>query len=87
MEDNKQTWTVVIYGPHYWGCGNSHNEAVENASANGFRKSDNHILFLFSEPVSHVSASEFSISYRWADKEGVALKAEINAKKQKRGAK
>jgi len=83
MNDNPQTWTVVIYGPHYWGCGNSHGEAAKNASENGFRKTDHHVLYLFSEPVSHVSGSEYGISYRWADKEGICLKALINEPKKR----
>lgn len=87
MNDNKQTWTVVIFGPHYWGCGNSHNEAVKNARANGFKKSDHHVLILFSEPVENVSGSEFGLSYKWADKVGIALNADINEPVRKGGAK
>ena len=79
-DKKKETWTVLIYGPSYWGCGNTHAEAVKNAKENGFRKTDHHVLVLFSEPVKNVSGSAFGIRWEWADKEGIALEVAINEK-------
>ena len=85
MEDNNnETWTVVIYGPGYWGCGNSHREAVANAVPNGHRSNRHHLLMLFSEPVKDVSAGFFGVNYNWADKVGVCLTADINEPKPKK---
>lgn len=79
-DKKKETWTVIIYGLGYWGCGNTHAEAAKNAKANGFRKTDHHVLILFSEPVKSVNASAFGIQWEWADKEGISLDVAINEK-------
>jgi hypothetical protein len=80
-DEPDQTWTVVIYGPGYWGCGNSHQEAASNAAPHGYRKTGHHILMLFSEPVKDVSGSGFGLRYSWVDKVGVCLEADINGPK------
>lgn len=86
--ETENSWTVVIYGPHYWGCGNSYTEAAENSrNSGGNPKKDEHILYLFSEPVKNVQGSEFGLSWQPVNrkKKGTFLKATINEKiKRKR---
>jgi hypothetical protein len=68
-EQETQTWTVVVMGHGFWGCGNSYVEAAGNAPH--FRpEKDEHILVLFTEPVTHVSAGLNGLYYKWAGDEG-----------------
>lgn len=68
-EKDTPTWTVVVMGHGFWGCGNSYAEATRNAPH--FRPDiDEHILVLFTEPVTHVSSGFHGLSYRWAGEEG-----------------
>lgn len=89
-ETDNNSWTVVIYGPHYWGCGNSYLEASENAiMAGGNPKKGEHILYLFSEPVKNVEGGEYGLYWEPVNrkKKGTFLKARINEKpKRKRKA-
>jgi hypothetical protein len=77
--DESKTYTVVVYGMGYWGCGNTHKEAAEIAEEYGHRLTDNHFIGLFSEPIQNVSAGCDGVHWKWADKEGVVLWAELNA--------
>lgn len=68
-EKEPQTWTVVVLGHGFWGCGNSYAEAAGNAPH--FRPDiDEHILCLFTEPVTKVSAGFHGLSYEWVGEEG-----------------
>lgn len=68
-EQETQTWTVVVMGRGFWGCGNSYAEAAGNAPH--FQPDiDEHVLALFTEPVTHVSAGLRGLSYKWVGDEG-----------------
>jgi len=78
-ETQTETYTVVVYGLGFWGCGNTYNEACKTAPH--FRKKqDYHRLFLFTEPVKNVGAGPFGINWEWADKKGQVVYADINDK-------
>jgi len=85
-EDTPRTSTVAVYGLGFWGCGNTYNEACENARlATGFRKAkDYHRLFLFTKPVINVSGDWDGIRWEWSDIEGEVVHADINDKEEGR---
>lgn len=63
------TYTVIIHGLGFWGCGNSYWEAVHNAQKyRGFSPTrDYHRVFKYSKPVMNVTGSLMGISAEWAD--------------------
>lgn len=73
------TYTVIVYGLGFWGCGNTYNEACENAPRFS-KKRDYHRLFLLTEPVKNVRGDGMGVTWEWADKEGECVFADINDK-------
>jgi hypothetical protein len=63
------TWTHVIHGPGYWGCGNSVAECFRNLPSWVDHKAviREAQLFTFGQPVSNVVASPFGIQWQWTD--------------------
>jgi hypothetical protein len=79
------TYTVIVYGLGFWGCGNSHDEAIANARkyGRGFNpRKDYHRVFEFTEPVHSVQASLMGVQWEWADKQGDYTFKDINDKEQ-----
>lgn len=72
-EPVEQTWTVIVHGLGFWGCGNSYWEAVRNAKKHGRgfdHATEYHRIFYTSKPVKEVTGSFMGVSWAWAD--GVA---------------
>jgi hypothetical protein len=79
------TYTVIVYGLGFWGCGNSHDEAIANARkyGRGFNpRKDYHRVFEFTEPVHSVQASLMGVQWEWADKQGDYTFKDINDKEE-----
>jgi len=73
------TYTVVVYGLDFWGCGNTYNEACRNAPGLDKRK-QYHRLFLFTRPIKNVVGTALGIQWEWVDEEGEFVEADINDK-------
>lgn len=75
------TYTVIVHGLGFWGCGNTYNEACRNAPRFD-KKRDYHRLFLLTKPVVNVHAGPFDVRWEWADEEGDVVHADINDKEE-----
>ena len=78
------TYTVIVYGLGFWGCGNTYDEAVANARKYpGFDPlKDYHRVFKMTQPVHSVQASFMGGQWVWADEHGDYTFIDINDKEQ-----
>lgn len=78
------TYTHIVHGAGFWGCGNTYNEAVANARKyGGFNpRKDYHRVYSFTQPVHSVQASWLGVQWEWADEQGDYTFIDINDKEQ-----
>lgn len=79
------TYTVIVHGLGFWGCGNTYDEACENASQQrGFsRWKDYHRVFCTTRPVHSVRGSFMGVEWSWADEIGESTFIDINDTSEK----
>ncbi len=84
------TYTVIVYGAGFYGCGNTYDEACTNASKhigwNGKRfnpRKDRHRVFTMTKPVHSVRGSYMGLQYSWVDEIGESTFIDINDTSEK----
>jgi hypothetical protein len=79
------TYTFIVWGAGFWGCGNSKAEALANADkyGRGFNpRKDYHRIIELTHPVHTVEASWMGVQWVWADVHGDYTFEDINDKAQ-----
>ena len=75
------TYTHIVWGAGFWGCGNSPSEALANAVkyGRGFNpRKDYHRIITLTEPVHSVEASWMGVQWAWADEQGEHTFVDVN---------
>ena len=77
------TYTCIVWGAGFWGCGNSEDEAIANAVkyGRGFDPAkDYHRIITLTDPVHTVEASWMGVQWVWADVHGDYTFIDVNDK-------